>query len=102
MNALRTSAVIAALVLVAALRPVAAQSPSIQAEMLKDWTDLKATMDKIANEMPDDKFGFKSTPAQQTFGERVLHVAQVNAGLLRLLGGKAAAPTIRSSSSRAA
>lgn len=93
MNALRMSAVIAALVLVAAPRPVAAQSPSIQAEMLKDWTDLKATMDKIAAAMPDDKFSFKATPAQQTFGERVLHVAQVNAGLLRLLGGKAAAPT---------
>jgi uncharacterized damage-inducible protein DinB len=93
-NALRLSAVVAALVLVTVPRPVAAQSPSIQAEMLKDWTELKTTMDKIANEMPDDKYSFKATPAEQTFGERVLHVAQVNAGLLRVLGGKAAAPMI--------
>jgi len=93
-KALRMSAVTAALVLVATLRPVAAQSPSIHAEMLKDWTDVKTTMDKIANEMPDDKYSFKATPAQQTFGERVVHIAQANVGILRLLGGKAAAPTI--------
>lgn len=94
MKALRMSGAVAALVLVAALRPAAAQSASIQAEMLKDWTGLKTTMDKIAAEMPDDKYSFKATPAEQTFGERVAHIAQVNVGILRSLGGKATAPTI--------
>jgi len=74
--------------------PARAQNPSIQAEMLKDWTDLKATMSKIANEMPDDKFSFKPTPAQQTFAERVVHVAQVNVRFLGTMGSKATAPTI--------
>jgi uncharacterized damage-inducible protein DinB len=76
------------------LKPVAAQSVSIQAEMLKDWTDLKETMTKITNEMPADKYSFKPTPPQQSFGERTLHVAQVNARFLRAIGGKATAPTI--------
>jgi uncharacterized damage-inducible protein DinB len=43
--------------------------------------------------MPDDKFSFKPTPAQQSFGERVLHVAQVNDRFLKAVGGQAAAPT---------
>jgi uncharacterized damage-inducible protein DinB len=86
--------VAAAVVLVATLRQVGAQSVSIQAETTKDWTDLKATMDKIANEMPEDKYTFKATPPEQSFGERVLHVAQVNVGILRSVGGKAVPPTI--------
>ena len=76
------------------LKPAAAQNPSIQGELLKDWTDLKTTMDKIVNEMPDDKFGFRPTPAQQTFAERAMDITQANVGLLGSLGGKAAKPMI--------
>jgi len=71
-----------------------AQAPSIQADLLKDWTGLKDTMHKIAAEMPDDKFTFKATPAERDYGQQVMHVAQVNAMLLKALGAKAAAPTI--------
>ena len=74
------------------LKPAAAQNLSIQGELLKDWTDLKTTMDKIVNEMPEDKFGFKPTPAQQTFAERAMDVTQANVGLLGSLGGRAAKP----------
>ena len=56
------------------LRP-AAQTLSVQAEMLKDWTGLKDTMDKIANAMPEDKFSYKSTPAQRDYGQQIMHVA---------------------------
>jgi uncharacterized damage-inducible protein DinB len=70
-----------------------AQGVSVQAEMLQDWTALKTSMMKIADEMPADKFSFKPTPAQQSYGERVLHVAQVNDRFLGLVGGKAVAPT---------
>ena len=34
------------------------------------------------------------TPAQQSFGERVLHVAQVNLMLLQALGAKTSAPSV--------
>lgn len=62
------------------------QAVSLQAELLKDWAALKATMQKIAAEMPADGYDFRPTPAQQTFGERVVHIAAVNVGLLGALG----------------
>jgi len=67
---------------------------SLQAELLKDWTELKETMHKIAAEMPADKYSFKATEAQQTFGERTVHVATTNVYFLGLLGGTATKPTI--------
>ena len=93
-KALRISGIALIIVLVAMLRTASAQNPSIQAELLMDWSNLKTTMDKIANEMPDDKYDFKPTPAQQSFGERTVHIAQVNVGLLALLGGNAPKPII--------
>jgi uncharacterized damage-inducible protein DinB len=94
MKALRISVIAVVIFLVAMLRTASAQNPSIQAELLMDWSNLKTTMDKIANEMPDDKYDFKPTPAQQSFGERTVHIAQVNVGLLASLGGNAPKPTI--------
>ena len=73
-----------------------AQSVSLQAELLKDWSALKETMHKIAAEMPADKYGFRPTEAQQTFGERTVHIASVNVALLGSLGGTATKPTIDS------
>ena len=67
---------------------------SLQAELLKDWTGLKDTMHKIAAEMPADKYSFKPTPEQQTFGERTVHIATTNVYFLSLLGGTATKPTI--------
>ena len=94
-HAIQISALVCALVVVAAPTFPAAQAPaSAKAEMLKDWSDLKTTMTKIANEMPADKYGFKPTPPQQSFGERVVHVASVNNRFLGSVGGKAAAPTL--------
>lgn len=83
----------AALVAVAASRP-AAQAPSIQAELLKDLTNQKEQMSKIADAMPEDKFGFKATPAERSYGEQILHVAGANVMLFKTYGAKAAAPTI--------
>ena len=48
----------------------------------------------LANAMPEDKYSYKPTPAQQSFGERVLHVAQVNLMLLQALGAKTPVPAI--------
>jgi uncharacterized damage-inducible protein DinB len=70
------------------------QTISLQAEVLKDWADLKDTMHKIAAEMPADKYAFKPSDGQQTFGERVVHVAGANVYFIGLLGGNATKPTI--------
>ncbi len=92
---IQLSALACAIVVITAPAFPAAQAPaSIKAEMTKDWSDLKATMVKIANEMPADKYGAKPTPAQQTFGERVVHVATANNAFLGSIGGKATAPTV--------
>jgi len=63
-------------------------------EFEHDWSRNNVMLYGLANAMPEDKFSFKPTPAQQSFGERVLHAAQVNLMLLQALGAKAPAPSI--------
>jgi hypothetical protein len=63
-------------------------------EVENDWSRNNFMMSGLANAMPADKFDFKPTPAQQSFGERVLHAAQINLMLLQGLGAKAPAPEI--------
>jgi uncharacterized damage-inducible protein DinB len=78
---------------VAVGRP-AAQSATLNGELLKDWVEMKETMMKIADAMPADKYSYKSTPPQRDYGQQILHVAGANVLYLRMLGGKATAPTI--------
>ena len=64
--------------------------------------DLDRTRELILNlvdAMPDDKFGFKPTPAQQSFGERAMHIAQADQFILATLGGKTPAPKINAQAS---
>jgi uncharacterized damage-inducible protein DinB len=83
------------LVAVYGASPGRAQNVSLQAELLKDWSALKTTMHRIADEMPADKYAFRPTNGQQTFGERIVHIATVNVALLGSIGGAAASkPTI--------
>jgi uncharacterized damage-inducible protein DinB len=49
---------------------------------------------KIATALPDEKFGYRPTPAQRTWGEQILHVAQANVNQMGRLGAKAPAPPI--------
>jgi uncharacterized damage-inducible protein DinB len=79
-----------------------AQSASLQAELLRDWTELKPVMMAIAATMPEDKFTYKSTPAQRDYGQQIMHVATGNMLYLRFFGGKAVAPAFnRSATSKA-
>jgi len=78
----------------AGLPPAAhAQAASLKSELLKDWTDLKPVMMAIAAAMPEDKFTYKSTPAQRDYGQQIMHVATGNMLYLRFFGGKTVAPT---------
>ena len=67
-------------------------------DLLKDWQDQRATLMGIAEAMPEDKFGYKPTPAQRNYGEQVMHVAQINVDLLKMVGGTATAPTFTTDS----
>jgi uncharacterized damage-inducible protein DinB len=62
--------------------------------MLKDWQQQKGQIVAIADAMPEGMFGYKSTPAQRSYGEQVMHIVQVNQMLLATLGAKTAAPAI--------
>jgi uncharacterized damage-inducible protein DinB len=68
--------------------------PDVHCDIEKDWTRNHGMFAIVAQAMPEEKYGFKPTPAQQTFRERVLHVASVNVDLLKTLGGKTPPPTI--------
>lgn len=70
------------------------ESATLKENLLKDWQGQKKTMMDIADAMPADKFDYKATPAERNYGEQVLHVAQVNMFLLKLVGGKATAPAV--------
>lgn len=94
------TAVLAAIV--ALPRPARAQNASLHAELLKDWAELKPVMMAIAAAMPEDKFTYKSTPAQRDYGQQIMHVATGNMMYLRFFGGKAAPPAFnRNASSKA-
>jgi hypothetical protein len=63
-------------------------------EVENDWSRNNVLIYGLASAMPEEKYSYKPTPAQQSFGERVLHVAQVNLMLLRALGANTPAPSI--------
>ena len=67
---------------------------SIRDGALQDWMALKDTMMKIADAMPEDKFTYRATPAERTWGEQILHVAEANVNQIGRLGPKAMAPVI--------
>ena len=77
-----------------AASPALAQKADVKAEVMNDWAAMKAAMVKITAEMPEDKFGYKSTPAQRNYGEQALHVAFANLNFLKTLGGKTPAPVV--------
>ena len=93
MNRVIRCSLTATTLVVLAASSVFAQS-GVKDEVLKDWAGIKDTMMKIAAAMPEDKFGFKATPAQRSYGEQVLHIAGANVNFLKGLGGTAAAPTL--------
>jgi uncharacterized damage-inducible protein DinB len=82
-----------AIIVVAAAAPAFAQA-TIHGDLTNDWAGQKALLVALANAMPEDKYGFKPTPAQRSFGQHVLHIAEVNVMLTKALGGKTPEPAI--------
>ena len=83
-------------------QPVAAPAPTSQVlmQLRSDWQGQKDMMMKIADAMPENKFGYKSTPPQRNYGEQIMHVASSNVELLKVLGGNAAAPGFTAESAK--
>lgn len=73
--------------------PGAPACTTLACDVQGDWERTKTLVLGLVNAMPDDKWSFKPTPAQQTFAERALHIADIDTKLLATLGGKTPAPS---------
>jgi uncharacterized damage-inducible protein DinB len=74
-----------------------AQAPAVTTLAGDVQSDLDRTRELIINmvdAMPADKFGFKPTPEQRSFGESAMHIVQVDQFLFNALGPKTPAPAI--------
>jgi uncharacterized damage-inducible protein DinB len=86
MNVRISHAVAAALVLLPGV--VAAQQANPVADAFRDNYKQEATnLIAAAEEFPADKFGYKPTPAQMSFGDIVVHLSQGNDYLCGAIGG---------------
>jgi hypothetical protein len=79
------------LVLAAAFLPGAAMAQSSSSPVLdalrRQTEHAERDLVAAAQSMPADKFGFKPTPAQMSFGELVLHVAGANDFMCSTISG---------------
>jgi len=72
---------------------------TLAGDVQNDLDRTRELFTNLVNAMPPEKFDFKPTPAQQTFGERVMHIVQADQFILRTLGGKAQPPMINQQAS---
>jgi len=80
--------------------PAPAPNSQVLIQLRSDWQAQKDMLVKIADAMPEDKFTYKSTPPQRSYGEQIMHVASSNVELLKMLGGNAAAPGFTAESAK--
>jgi uncharacterized damage-inducible protein DinB len=74
--------------------PAAPACTNLACDVQADWARSTRLLLTTAEAMPEDKWGYKSTPAQRSFGEQVMHIVGVDQKLLAALGGKTPAPQI--------
>jgi hypothetical protein len=74
--------------------PAAATTPAAPPEMNPVMNGLRKLVEteskdtvEAVEEMPADKFGFRPTPQQNTFGHLVVHIVRANYGLCSLISG---------------
>ena len=67
---------------------------TLAGDVQADWAVQKELVVNAADAMPNDKFGYKSTPTQRSYGEQIMHVVQGNAVAFGMLGGRTPAPLI--------
>jgi hypothetical protein len=86
--------------LVAAATAVQSQTPPamqaagpLSGALLNAWQRASQNMPAAAELMPADKFGFKPTPEQMSFGEILAHEAQSNETLCSAIAGGTQTPS---------
>jgi hypothetical protein len=66
---------------------------AVAAALKVSWTRASQNMPAAADLMPADKYGFKPTPEQMSFGEILAHEARSNETLCGAIDGAAAQPS---------
>jgi uncharacterized damage-inducible protein DinB len=69
------------------MTPGAVAAQTLSADFQAAWERQRSQIGDLADAMPAETWNYKPTDPQQTFGERVLHVLQVNQALLGFVGG---------------
>ena len=67
---------------------------TVACDLQADWAGNTNGLIGIANAMAEGDYGFKPTPAQESFAERLMHVVNIDLKLLSTLGGKTPVPMI--------
>jgi uncharacterized damage-inducible protein DinB len=80
-------------------RGAAPACTTVACDLQADWGGNTNGLIGIANAMPDNEYGFKPTPAQESFAERLMHVVNIDIKLLSTLGGKTPAPMVNAKAS---
>jgi hypothetical protein len=62
--------------------PAAAPVDSLAADIQKDWLAQKTRILAMAGAMPEEKYSFKPTPEQRSFGEQLSHLAEAHVRML--------------------
>lgn len=65
----------------------------VASALKSSWQRASVNMPAAADLMPADKFGFKPTPEQMSFGEIIAHESRSNEMLCGAISGAAATPT---------
>jgi uncharacterized damage-inducible protein DinB len=60
---------------------------TVISRLVQHWQTSKAYTLAIAEQMPADSYGFKPNPAEMTFGEQLVHIAQVNGFFISKVAG---------------
>jgi hypothetical protein len=65
-----------------------AQSNPISADAKGSYAGIKTNLLKAAAKMPEENYGFRTTPAVRTYGEMIAHVADVQMTLCAIAKGE--------------
>ena len=84
---MRFTAYLASIALLITPRAGFAQGNPVAEAFRENASSEAKNLTAAAEEMPEDKYSFKPTPAQMSFGEIVVHLAQGNDYLCGAIGG---------------
>ena len=83
-----------ALAQAAPVKDVPKSAPAPSAELLSAWNDIGRRLVDMAEDFPEDKYDFKTTPAQRSFAENLLHVASDYCREIGAIKGSPVGPAI--------